>query len=225
MRFLMCFFSVVLVAVQFASAGTRTDVYDFKMSLKVPRIYSNMDSLGSRRYQTQRLVGKMYISYDMDGDQRPTVLISNLVNRTHKINGKNITYDVEVDEGMLLTRVNLIGDNRKNLFRTPSVNFYIDANPSYNIGDDIEDNSLIGIVSGFGTTGTVKSSHCETDKTLVIKNLHGTFAGTMGCGCREYGHVSPTRVAGFCGATEEVDDVASVCGTWTAVFNRKMSDR
>ena len=49
-----------------------------------------------------------------------------------------------------------------------------------------------------------------------LKTLSGYAAGTIGCGCMAYGHVSPTRMLGFWGATDIVDDVAAVHGTWTA---------
>lgn len=58
-----------------------------------------------------------------------------------------------------------------------------------------------------------------------IRKLGGNVSGTIGCGCSAYGHISPTRVLWFWGASSQVDDVAAVYGKWSAKFNRKKSDR
>lgn len=52
----------------------------------------------------------------------------------------------------------------------------------------------------------------------TIGGMRGFAAGTLGCGCKAYGHVSPTRQAGWNGATDKVDDVAAVSGQWIAVW-------
>ena len=52
-------------------------------------------------------------------------------------------------------------------------------------------------------------------KFKCLKAAAGKVAGTLGCGCTAYGHVSPTRKIGYWGPTDDVDDVAAVDGTWS----------
>lgn len=205
-------FSAVLALA--APAATVTDVYTFTMSILVPRIYANDASLGYRKYQRQHLVGEMSITYDGNGEARPSVAVKSLVNRTQKVGGAPISYSCTVGNDGVTTRVNLLGNNRTEKFEKPSIVFYMDAEPSYSIGPDDEDNSLLVILSGYGLT--VNKSGLR-----IIRRLSGNVAGTLGCGCRAYGHVSPTRVAGSDGATDDVDDVASVFGTWSAKWKRR----
>ena len=236
--------------------GSITDVYDLRMSVKVPRIYNNTESLGYRKYQAQRIVGELWLVYK-DNHTRPTILVTNLVNKTHKMsNGRYVSYRVNVDnEGtQVYPRINLIGNNKTDVFKTPSVIFYLDAEPSYNLGDDTEDNSLLVTLAGTGSTST------SIEKgNRVISKLTGNLAGTLGCGCTAYGHISPTRVAGpylylvndYTFATilpsafwshyvsywsciskspdnynvPIIDDVAAVWGTWSAKYNKSKSRR
>lgn len=75
---------------------TVTDLYQFKMVIMFPRVYDNTKSLGYRKYQTQRIMGYMKVKYYKDN---PTeVELCNLVNLTHKVNGKNITYKCYKEE-------------------------------------------------------------------------------------------------------------------------------
>lgn len=212
-------------------AESYTDVYALKMVVKVPRIYDNNTSQGYRKYQAQTLTGYLYLSWDSDNlCGKPTIAISNLVNKTHKINGKCITYSVTVDNDgdYLYPRINMIGNNKKNEFKTPSVIFYMDAEPSYNRGEDDEDNSLLVTLAADGTSKLLYYYYyndCFSSRYLkkycyyqvrVITKLNGYLTGTLGCGCKAYGHKSPTRTQGFCGPTSNVDDVAVVYGKWMA---------
>lgn len=207
------------------------DVYDFKMSLRIPRTVDNMQSLGYRKYQTQTLRGYLYVTYD--DEDNVTLEVKDLVNKTHKINGNCITYDVTVDnEGERQYPIwTYIGNNKTGKFYTPSVCFYMDCDPSYNIGDDEPDNSLLITLSGTGSTcdkGYYTYS-CNGKKQLafkyrLLKSLNGRVVGTLGCGCRAYGHTSPTRKIGAFGAIcDYVVDIAAVDGTWRAVYNSKLS--
>jgi len=206
----------VFAAFVTAAGGTVVDEYSLVMKLQVPRIYDNTESLGKRKYQVQRLEGTLYIAY-ADGEEMPQVMVSNLVNKTHKIGGKGIRYSCTVDEGCTVPRVNLIGSNRTGVFNVPTMSFGLDAEPDYNVGEDDEDNSLIVNLAGKGATST---DGCGNRRIRIVK---GYVAGTMGCGCRAYGHVSPTRVADACGASDLVDDVAAVFGVWYAKFRRRVS--
>jgi len=218
-----------------------TDTYSFSMSVKVPRIYDNTESQGYRKYQTQVIKGHLNIVYPEATVEnpypRPRITITDLVNTTHKISGKSITYEVRVnnvqDEEYLdgpITRVNLIGNNKTKKFDTASVVFYIDADPSYNVGDDVEDNALLVTLAGSGKCKEFvhyqyvcqngKLKKVAVGKCKAIKSLSGQVAGALGCGCMACGHTSPTRVADACGASDIVDDVAAVFGKWKATYLR-----
>lgn len=186
-----------------------THVYDLSLNLRIPRVYDNMQSAGFRKYQMQTLKGEMLIEYT-DGETLPRISVRNLVNKTHRINGQRISYICEPSPDYI-QRLNYIGNNRKLVFSKPSASFSFIADPSYNIGNVEADNSLYLQLSGSGT------SSGSTGKQ-IIKKLSGMATGTIGCGCFEYGHISPTRIAGPFGPTQIVDDVAAVYGKWKAVF-------
>ena len=215
---------VLLAALALASAHVAAEIVDtyvFTMRLDVPRIYDNMQSLGRREYQTQTVTGELRIVYDEDGAASPKIEVDGLVNKTHKIGGKPITYTVEVKES---PSVVFLGSNRTGVFRRPAAQFSIDAYPSYAVGPDDEDNSLIVGLSGKGRTGlareyaVVGGRRKAVGKFTAIKWLKGSVQGRLGCGCMAYGHTSPTRVAGPDGPTGRVVDAAPTFGTWRAAF-------
>lgn len=176
-----------------------TDVYAFKLSLRVPRVYDNTKSLGYRKYQTQRLEGTLRVKR-AEGLE-PVVEIAGLKNRTHKVGGSPVTYRVSTD-GVLW---HVVGSNRTRKFKTASVKFEIDADPSYNVGADEPDNTLLLCLAGSGSAS----------------KLSGYASGQLGCGCYAYGHTSPTRLLyDLC----TVVDTAAVWGTWTARFKRTECD-
>ena len=178
--------------------------YSLKLRLNVPRIYNNNESLGSRKYQSQLVVGTMQLYYDKSG-QLVDVQFKNLVNKKHKLsNGKYVTYTTKLDS-TVYPRFNCIGSNKTKEFNTASVCFSIAAEPSYNIGEMNEDNGLYLVLAGKGKISKKQ-----------LKSLSGYATGTIGCGCMAYGHVSPTRMLGFWGATDIVDDLAAIHGTWSA---------
>ena len=202
----------MLVCAQVCSSAI-VDEYTLKMYVYVPRIYNNTQSLGYRKYQRHMIQGTLKLTYEA-GSVRPTITITNLVNKTHKINGNCITYTTIVDGGdVVYPRINVIGNNRTGIFNTGSVVFYIDANPSYNIGEDVEDNSLLVTLAGRSSLRTVNGRR-------VLSLGRGYLSGTLGCGCTAYGHKSPTRVLGVEGPTDDVDDVAAVWGHWMMRYVR-----
>ena len=192
------------------------DVYDFTMSLRIPRIYNNERSLGSRKYQRQRIVGEMRICYDATGSL-VKVLFANMVNKTHRLSsGALLTYPNTRLDTLIYPRFNAIGSNKTGKFDVASVCFYLAAEPSYNVGEFSEDNALYVMLSGRGKFHPNKK---------YLKSVSGKAAGILGCGCMAYGHVSPTRKIGYWGATDVVDDVAAVDGTWSIKFNSEKSSK
>lgn len=111
------------------------DIYTFKMSLRVPRVYDNTTSLGYRKYQTQTIVGTMKIIYDAEDDSvSPMVDIVDLVNKTHKINGTKVTYNCYVEEDYEYAFLVGLGNNKTETFKYCGIDFSFVADPSYNIG-------------------------------------------------------------------------------------------
>ena len=160
----------------------------------------------------------MVVTYDGGGE--PSITLRGLVNKTHKISGFGVRYSETECE---LVRWHYIGDNKKDLFKTPSVSFYAEIDPSYNISQRVdEDNSLLLTFAGTGLS-TLSKSMRGFSGVRTINRLHGYATGTLGCGCYAYGHVSPTRIAGPFGCLDIVPDVAAVYGTWTAKFNKAKS--
>lgn len=155
--------------------------------------------------------GELVVKYS-DEEVFPQIYITNLVNHSHKINHKNITYTCYQDESTV-SRLNYLGNNRSNLFTKPGLSMSFVADPSYNIGDVEEDNSLYLNFAGYGVSSTSKIRTCR-----IPAKLSGNATGNLGCGCSAYGHKSPTRVVGYCGPTDFVDDVAPVFGKWKAKF-------
>lgn len=191
------------------------DSYEIKMTLKVPQVVDNMESMGYRKNKTQRIKGFMYVMYYSDGTTGYS--FGELTNCDYKVGGSRVTYQAEVDENALYPRWNYIGNNARGIFKTPSVCFSVVAYPSYAKSDPEMDNSLYLTLAGSGTT-------CLKNGARVPYCISGYVAGTQGCGCTDYGHVSPTRRIGaygaLCGA---VDDVAAVYGRWSLKFKGRVT--
>ena len=163
------------------------------MVLSVPRIYDNMSSLGYRKRQTQRVVGYIYVDKkSSQGLDEPDIASVDFVNKTHKINGSRVTYHDALADGVMWR---YIGNNKTGVFKNTQVKFTLDMDPSYNIGDDEPDNTLIVTLAGHGAT----------EKTIT-----GYVTGQIGCGCYAYGHKSPTRTIGC-----NVSDISPLCGRFT----------
>lgn len=183
MRVFILALSVLLSSVSFASV----EVWDVKMVLQVPVVLDNAQSLGKRVYRSQTIRG--YIRVEEKAGQEPVVIFHCLENKNHKVGGRNVTYDVYVDD----VKWHGIGSNRTGKFNIRSVSLRIEAEPSYSVGETVnEDNSLLITMSGKGNG----------------KYIKGFVAGQIGCGCSDYGHVSPTRIWNTC----TVVDTAAVFG-------------
>lgn len=147
------------------------ETYSLTMRLKVPRIYDNMQSLGYRRYQPQRFVGELSLVYRSTGDV--DVQVNGLTNRTHRINGKFITYECsewpyEDFQNMAVA----VGSNRTLKFKQGGIDIAFVADPSYNIGGIDEDNTLMLRMSGTGHIGLTG-----------LRSVRGSVTGRIGCGC------------------------------------------
>lgn len=187
--FLFVLFCVILPSI----CDAESLVYQFKMRLCVPRVYDNMQSNGYRKRQMQLIVG--YVTVDKLSESEysePCVFVYDIVNKTHKVGNANVTYDdVEASDVMW----HYIGNNKTGVFKNTCIKFNLDLDPSYNIGDDEPDNTILIQVSGTGSSERL---------------IRGSVTGQIGCGCKEYGHVSPTRdIKG------NVRDTAPLYGTFT----------
>lgn len=184
------------------SALAQTDVYSFRMNLNVPQVVDNSSSRGKRVYRRQRLEGTLTVTYHQDAP--PEVAITGLRNRNYKVAGNPVAYKTTVGEYVTW---HLVGNNATGVFRKPSVCFGMEAQPSYVYAyayEPTNDNSLVLTLSGKGRSR---------------RHITGHVAGTLGCGCSDYGHKSPTRVMGPYGRPLDiVVDVAGVSGTWKATL-------
>lgn len=207
------------------ASAQSVDVYDFRMRIRVPRIYDNTQSRGERKWQTQIVQGEMHVDYDTN-ELAPVITFRNCVNRSHSIDGAPVTYLCEHGYDEVIRRWVVMGNNRTGSFTNGSCFFYADFEPSYNIGEDEPDNALLLYFGGYGTLSRVKTdcrpcSDCTCGPyAWKVKKWRGYCVGTMGCGCRAYGHTSPTRVLGFCGVLcDYVVDVAAIpMGKWYASY-------
>lgn len=210
-------FAMAAVAALVSCAGkvpATVDSYDLACVLRVPAIVDNMQSQGSRKYKTQRLYGTLYVAY-YDDAREPAVWVDGLFNKSYKIRGTCVTYKSRVEGAML----HAIGSNKTGKFKTTTLTMSLKADPSYNIGDDEPDNTLLLVLSGQGSSP---------------KDMSGFAAGQLGCGCRAYGHVSPTRIVYCPGIGSKyvgaflpaywyptVVDIAPCWGRWHARFRAR----
>lgn len=192
MKTAMMAFAALLCLVP-AKARSETIVYRIIMSLNVPRVYDNMKSLGYRRNQLQKITGYVTVDKELhENEYEPRIEASCFYNKTHKIGGKYVTYYDSVASDVMWR---YIGSNRTGLFKNAQIKFNIDLNPSYNIGDDEPDNTLIVQLSGRGATEN---------------RIKGSVTGQIGCGCLAYGHVSPTRTV-----DGRISDITPLYGTFS----------
>lgn len=198
----------VAMSTSSAYSAATVDTYKFKMRLSVPRIYDNTQSLGYRKYQKQTIEGLLHIYYWDDGSSE--FRITELVNKTHKVNGSRITYECYPHPLINDSLVVGIGHNKTMVFKQSGMYFAFVADPSYNIGGVEEDNSLYVELSGHGKLAKKTKYGCR-----IPNNIAGSAVGKLGCGCTAYGHKSPTRLyTGF--LSDIVYDIAPVDGTWVA---------
>lgn len=202
MRKALVYAITIIAGLMSIESSAETLVYKCTMRLNVPRVYDNMQSQGKRKMQWQKVVG--YITVDTDlsdrsedeeeffGTREPAVYASEFINKTHKISTGKVTYsDCAADNVMW----RFIGSNKTGVFKHTNLRFSLDLDPSYNIGDDEPDNTLVITLSGDGSS---------------CKKISGYVTGQIGCGCRVYGHTSPTRTIGC-----EVDDIVPLYGKFT----------
>jgi hypothetical protein len=199
------------------SALEVVDEYKLTMILQVPHTFDNMQSLGYRKLKHQRVEGTLKIVYSADGSRSPYIEVTNLVNRSYKLsNGKYVTYTALMGD---VFHIGYIGNNRTGVFKKPFVSFSMDCDPSYNVGDDEPDNTLVLECSGYGTSRTMLWNGY---KVRYIRSLVGELAGNLGCGCRAYGHTSATRQAGWIGPTDTVVDIAAIkAGRWRIAWKAR----
>ena len=189
------------------------DEYVIVLFLYVPQVRNNSTSQGTRRFEMQRIEGKMYI--DWNSDDTYTISFASLVNKRFKIGEKNVTYEGIVDDEMLYPSFTYLGSNLSEKFTTPALSFYCSLMPSYAIGEMTEDNSFYLYLSGKGTS-------VSTGDGRIARRFTGYVAGRQGCSCYDYGHKSPTRAAGISGPTDRVVDIAATYGRWTARFKQRI---
>lgn len=202
-----------LYADEAGETAVAKDIYNITLRLKVPQVFNNSTSEGYRRFKNQTIKGEMHIVWQADGNFH--LEFSGLENRHFKVGGKNVTYTGREDRDVVYSRLAWIGDNKKDLFKTPTLCFYLELEPSYAIGGNTEDNSFYVLLSGSGTSAKIE------EDIRIARRFSGTVAGTQGCGCHAYGHLSPTRRGDIYGPSEIPDDVVPSYGQWQAIWKRR----
>lgn len=204
-----------------AGAKETIDVYNLTMQLRVPQVVDNMQSTGKRVYKLQKITGQLFVYYEStDECQAKAVELGNLVNKSFKVGGKNVTYESFPDFDSGVPRIwNAIGSNKTLVFNKSSVCFSAELEPNYALTDPGNDNSFVLVFAG---SGTMSKKTIDGWKIKFPTSVSGYVAGTQGCACHDYGHVSPTRVIGKYGVTDSVVDVASVYGTWRAKYSHRI---
>lgn len=195
-------FLIALAA--YSTPAYAVDTYAFTAYLYVPRVYDNMSSQGRRAYQRQRLTG--YLDVEPSDSGEPVVTLRGVTNINHKVSGANVTYTITECTSV---RWHTIGSNKTGVFSMASISFSAMLEPSYSISDTVtEDNALVLEFSGRGRMTSVDGAR------YAPGIVQGGVSGSIGCGCANYGHVSPTRIIGPRGASDIVVDIAAVWGTW-----------
>ena len=190
------------------------DEYAISLKLQVPQVIDNMSSVGYRKYQTQTIKGKMYICWLDDGGF--ALDFDELENKNFKVRSTRVKYKGTEGKEIVYSRFNWIGSNKTNVFKVPTICFYLELEPSYAMGGNNEDNSFYVLVSGKGSSAIKKTVGCR-----IATSFSGYVAGTQGCGCMAYGHKSPTRVGAVSGPSNATDDVVPTYGTWSAKLVRR----
>ena len=193
------------------------DVYTLQILLRVPQVINNMQSLGKRIYKVQKITGRILVHYDAETDLASSLELDQLVNKSFKVREQYVRYTYLKNDSMFgIPQIwNAVGNNKTLVFNKSSVCFTAELEPSYALSEANNDNSLILIFSG---SGSMISKKIDGIKTRFPISISGYVTGTQGCGCHDYGHLSPTRVIGIYGASEQAIDIASVWGTWKAKF-------
>ena len=189
---------VVLSAVPLSSFAEILK-YKVTMHMRIPMVYDNSESKSYRRMNHQTIKGEIIVDTKTTGDSHePTINACSFYNRTHRINGKYVTYESD-DAYRVAWRY--IGNNKTGKFKHTCLAFSLILNPSYNIGEETPENTLSIDLSGYGSSK---------------KRISGKVTGTVGCVCGEYGHVSPTRTI-----DGEVNDICPTYGTFKATLMKK----
>ena len=175
------------------------DTYDLRLSLYIPQVKNNSTSEGTRAYQRQTLKGTVKIDYS---GNTPEITIPALTNYTYYVNNVPVTYATTVTYANWV----YLGNNATEVFKVPCMSLDLEAEPSYAKIEANSDNSLYLTVSGRGAT---------------VKRIRGYATGRIGCGCTDYGHISPTRLVGPYGALDYVIDVAPVYGNWWMTWRNR----
>lgn len=219
--------SLGIVAMAFISGAAIkceiVDVYTLQISLRVPQVVDNNQSLGKRVYKTQKITGRIIVKYDSETSAAESLELDQLVNKSFKVGGQYVKYKYLENSSIFgIPQIwNAIGSNKTLIFNKSSVCFYAELEPSYALSEANNDNSLILVFSGGGSMSTKNMG--DGTKYKFPTSISGYVTGTQGCGCHDYGHLSPTRVLGAYGATSQAVDIASVWGIWKAKFSYRTS--
>lgn len=209
----------------FADTEVVTNVYDLSMSLKVPYLKN-----GVRNYAGQKLKGEMYVVYEEDEIVNAFAEVTNTSTK--------VAHSLDLTSGFYY----LMGKESKKSARTvPTVFFqgqdYEVLATMYEAHEKISYialagtgklNSIKSVTTGCGVCGEPVSL---TQYCNLLWSMSGNVVGVMDCECPdEEDGWSHTLKTVLCGVYYDEDDQvershdASFYGTWSAKFNKKLSD-
>ena len=223
-KLITALFMCGIAAMSFA-AEELTNVYDLSIKAKVPYLYN-----GVRSYSSQTLKGLMYATYIDDELTEVHAVVTNTKTK--------VVHTITFDDGFYY----LMGKETKRIERsTPTVYFGGKDTEILALRSDAHETIKSIALAGSGSLKSIKSvivgcGACGTPtKTTeycnILWSMSGNVVGVMDCACPddEYGwsHTLKTVLCGiYYNGDDEAERVhdASFYGTWSAKFNKKLSD-
>lgn len=208
---------MALCAVSCAAAIASTDVYNLKLSGKVPYV-----SNGIRNYKTQTMTGKLFLTWSDDGALEEAR--AELQNKTTKV----IHYLDFTD-----SLYNLMGKTTKKIYKSVPTFVLVGADSEVECTKN-EAHELIKNVAlaGTGSLTYIKGTGCgycgdATADCNKLNKVSGNFVGVLDCECPEDSSWDHTLEATQCGLVTDEDGkyvrshYAAWWGSWTATYDKK----
>ena len=210
---------IAVTSVCFGEAAN-TDVYTFKASFRVPYV-----TKGVRVYKAMSYTGNLYIDYTADSE-KPEAIYAIIKNKSTGVEHKLVFGDAVY---------NLIGKPNKKIDRpTPTVCFITNDDEVTETKEEAHELIKFICLSGSGSLTYIKDAAgcdaCGVGSTpgicAKVYKLSGSATGIMDCECPEDGSWNHTVEAGKCGIAADGgrSHLASFWGTWSATWNKKLSN-
>lgn len=217
-----------------ATEDTTTNVYDFAMSVKVPYLKT-----GVRSYSSQKLKGLMYLVYDESAALADVYAV--VTNSKTKV-----VHELDLTDSSFY---HLMGKQTKKADRSTPTLWLAGADDEDPVvlKDESHEKILAIMLAGTGTLKNMKTvttgcAYCggvttTTEYCNLLWSMSGNVVGVMDCQCpdeEDWWHTVQTVLCGVyyvadpasAAMSDKVErkHEASFYGTWSAKFNKKLSD-